>query len=72
MLFSSKCIIKMDIKTNLLEEYLNSVDTTKKQTKYLKRVIFLIAIIIAVFLFFVLFNYLIEKYLFSRSNTKNR
>ena len=25
----------MNIKTNLLEDYINSVDTTKKQSKYL-------------------------------------
>ena len=41
----------MNIKTNLLEEYVNFVDTTKKQNKYFK--IFLFSIVIIVFLFFV-------------------
>ena len=31
---------KMDIKTNLLEEYLNFVDNTKKQNKNFKIIIF--------------------------------
>ena len=45
----------MNIKTNLLEEYVNSVDNTKKQNKYFKVFVFLIVIIIVfLFLFFVL------------------
>ena len=35
----------MDIKTNLLEEYVNFVDNTKKQNKYFKIIMFLIVII---------------------------
>ena len=46
----------MNIKTNLLEEYVNSVDTTKKQNKYFKVII--IALIMFLFLFFLLFKYL--------------
>ena len=45
---------KMNIKTNLLEEYVNFVDNTKKQNKYLKIFLFLIVIIMFLFLFFVL------------------
>ena len=48
----------MNIKTNLLEEYVNFVDNTKKQNKYFKVSIILIVIIMVLFLFFVLFNYL--------------
>ena len=36
----------MNIKTNLLEEYVNFVDNTKKQNKYFKIIMFLIVIII--------------------------
>ena len=46
---------KMSIKTNLLEDYVNFVDNTKKQNKYFKLIIFLIVIVVALFLFFVLF-----------------
>ena len=44
----------MNIKTNLLEEYVNFVDNTKKQNRYFK-IIILIAVILC--LFFVLFSY---------------
>ena len=49
----------MNIKTNLLEEYVNFVDNTKKQNRYFK-IIILFAVILCLFLFFVLFNYLNE------------
>ena len=49
---------KTDIKTKLLEEYLKFVDNTKKQNKFFKIFLFLIAIIMFLFLFFVLFKYL--------------
>ena len=42
---------KMNIKTNLLEEYVNFVDNTKKQNKYFKLFLFLIAIIVFFFMF---------------------
>ena len=48
----------MNNKTNILEDYVNFVDITKKQNKYFKVFSFLIAIIMFLFLFFVLFNYL--------------
>ena len=48
----------MNIKTNLLEEYVNFVDTTKKKNKYFKTGIILLAIIMFLFLFFLLFQYL--------------
>ena len=44
-------IIKMINETSLLEEYVNFVDTTKKQTKYFKIIIILIAIIMFLFFF---------------------
>ena len=49
--------IEMNIKTNLLEEYVNFVDITKKQNKYFKIVMFLNVIIMFLFLFFVLYNF---------------
>ena len=49
---------KMNIKTNLLEEYINFVDNTKQQNKYFKLFLFLIVIIMFLFLFFLLFKYL--------------
>ena len=48
----------MNIKTNLLEEYVNFVDNTKKQNKYSKIFLFLIAIIVFLFLCFALFKYI--------------
>ena len=47
----------MNNKSNLLEEYLNFVDNTKKQNKYFKIIFFSIIIVIGLFLFFVLFKY---------------
>ena len=44
----------MNIKTNLLERYVNFVDVTKKQNKYFKISLFLIGIIMFLFLFLVL------------------
>ena len=44
----------MNIKTSLIEEYVNFVDRTKKQNKYFKIFIILIVIIMFLFLFFVL------------------
>ena len=42
---------KMNIKTNLLEEYVNFVDVTKKQNKYFKIVFFNCHNCIFVFMF---------------------
>ena len=47
----------MNIKTSLLEEYVNFVDNTKQQNKYFKIFLFLIIIIVFLFLCFVLFKY---------------
>ena len=44
----------MNIKTNLLEEYVNFVDNTKKQIKYSKMSLILLVIFIFLFLFLVL------------------
>ena len=48
----------MNFKTNLLEEYDNYVDVTKKQNKYFKIFEILNVIIMVLVLFFVLFKYL--------------
>ena len=50
----------MNIKTNLLEEYVNFVDNTKKQNKYFKISIILFVIILFLFLSIVLFKYHIQ------------
>ena len=47
----------MNIKTNLLEEYVNFVENTKKQNKYFKVFIILFLVILCSILFFVLFDY---------------
>ena len=49
----------MNIKTKLLEEYVNFVDITKKQNRYFK--IFIILIVIFIF-FFVFVFYVIIQY----------
>ena len=51
---------KMNIKTDLLEEYVNFVDVTKKRNIYFKKVILLVAIIVALVLLFVLLKHLTE------------
>ena len=50
----------MNNKTNLLEEYVNFVDNTKKQNKYFKLILILFVVIPCLILFFVLFIYLNE------------
>ena len=42
----------MNIKTNLLEEYGDFVDNTKKQKKYFKIIILLFGIVVFCFCFF--------------------
>ena len=49
---------KLNIKMNLLEDYVNIVDNTNKQNKYFKRSIILIVLIMFLFLFFLLCQYL--------------
>ena len=48
---------KMNNDKNLLEDYVNFVDNTKKQNKYFKKFLLLIAINM-LFLFFLLFKFL--------------
>ena len=50
----------MDIKTNILEDYVNFVDTTKKQNKYFKIILSLIVIVITLFVFLLSFKYINE------------
>ena len=45
----------MNIKVNLLEDFVNFVDSTKKQNKYFKLNIQICVLILYLFLFFVLF-----------------
>ena len=61
---------KMNIKTNLLEEYVNFVDLTKKQNKYFKMFIILFVLILCLF-FFVLFNNLNEWFLVTTNKKSN-
>ena len=62
----------MNIKTIFLEEYVNFVDTTKKQNKYFKIFIILIVFIMFLFLFLVLFNYLTKCYSYLYKNESIR
>ena len=50
----------MNIKTNLLEEYVNFVDVTKKRNKCFEIIIILVAIFVVLFLFSVLSKHLNE------------
>ena len=50
----------MNIKTKLLEEYVNFVDNTKKQNKYFRLFLFLMVFIMFLFLCYVLFIQLCE------------
>ena len=61
----------MNIKTNLLEEYVNFVDNTKKQNKYLKILIILFVVILYLF-FFVLLNYNSKQYSYNYENPSIR
>ena len=49
----------MNIKTSLLEEYVNFVDKTKEENKCFEKFIFLF-VVISLFLIFFLFKYLNE------------
>ena len=46
---------KMNIKTSLLEDYVNFVDLTKKRNKNFKIIIVFFVVILCLFLFFVFF-----------------
>ena len=48
--------LKMNIKTNLLKEYVNFVHNTKEQNKYFKMFIFLIVVILCCFYFICFLN----------------
>ena len=50
----------MNIKTNLPEEYVDFVDTTRKENKYFKLFGILIVNFISSFVFYLLFKYLNE------------
>ena len=54
----------MNIKTKLLEDYVNFVDTTTKQNTNFKKIGFLFVLIISLFLSYLLFIYLKEKLFF--------
>ena len=57
----------MSIKTNLIEEYVNFVDNTKKQNKNLWKYIILLLFIEFILIIF-LFKYINEYYSFSKGN----
>ena len=51
MCFKTYITYKMNIKANLLEEYVNFVDNTKKQNKYFKIIFFNCSYFMFVFVF---------------------
>ena len=61
----------MNIETNLVEDYVNFVDTSTKQNTYLTRIINFLVVIISLFLIFLLINYLNELHLSSTTNIYN-
>ena len=61
----------MNIKTKLLEEYVNFVDNTKKQNKYFRIFLFLMVLIMVLFLCYVFFIHCVilnESYSFFKRN----
>ena len=59
----------MNIKTNLLEDYVNFVDNTNKQNKNLWiYLILLLFIVFKLILLLLLFTYINEKYSFFKRN----
>ena len=61
----------MNINTNLLEEYVDFVDNTKKQNKCFK-ILILIATNMFLFLSFLLFSYHTKQYPYNYKNTSIR
>ena len=61
----------MNIKTNLLEDYVNFLDCTTKQNRYFKINLILFVIIISLLLFFVLFKNLNESQFPFKTNVYN-
>ena len=61
----------MNIKTNVLEEYVNFVDNTKKQNNFFEIIVSLFAVIITFFFIFLLFKYNTKWYLciYNNKNT---
>ena len=70
--FDNYIAYKKNIKTNLLEQYVNFVHVTKKQNKYFELIIILFMVNLCLFLFFLLYKYLNEKQFLSTTNTKNK
>ena len=62
----------MKIKTNLLEEYVNFVDTAKKRNKKLWICTTTLVFILFILTIILVFRYLNEKLLFSTAKTKNK
>ena len=59
----------MIIKTNLLEQYINFVDNTKKQNSLFKRSIILFVNILCLFSLFILFENISKKYSYNYKKT---
>ena len=57
LLFSRSIVIKTNIETNILEDYVNFVDTKTRQNTYFKKYIVLFVLFITLFLVFLLFKY---------------
>ena len=51
----SLSLYKMNIKTNILEDYVNFVNTTKRQNTYFKTILLLFTFIVTLFLFYLSF-----------------
>ena len=72
LIFFKLSIYKKNIKTNLLENYVNIVDTTKKQNKYLRICIIIIVFIVKILTILPVFRYLNEKQLLSTTNIEKQ
>ena len=69
-LFFGLSLDKKNIRTNLLDDHINFVDTTLKQNTCFKKPKFIFVVVVSLFLF-VLFKYINEEYFFSTTNIQN-
>ena len=58
----------MNIKTNLIHEYVNFVDNTKKQNKNLWIYIFMLIFKVFILIIILLFKYINDQYSFFKRN----
>ena len=62
----------MNLKTNLLEDYVNFVDITKKRNKKLWICTIILVFIVIILTIIRVFRYINEKQFLSTTNTKNK